>query len=136
MDLDQTRRTGEHHGVVKRVGQPSHQRGGDCGAWAVGGGGAAGTALLHTIRATSVQPLREAIVALGAFAVHVSSGGAHAAIGFVQASYATPRSPRSTISITFTSAQIAGNLNVVVVGWNDTAAAVRSVDGGLSRATS
>jgi len=57
----------------------------------------------------------------------VLAGGAFAAIGFVQGSYATPQSPQSTVSVTFTSAQKAGNLNVVVVGWNDTTAAVSSV---------
>ena len=55
------------------------------------------------------------------------AGGAYAAIGFVQGGYATPQTPQSTVSVTFTSAQTAGHLNVVVVGWNDTTAAVSSV---------
>jgi hypothetical protein len=59
--------------------------------------------------------------------LHAWAGGAFAAIGFVQGSYATPQSPQSTVSVTFTNAQTAGNLNVVVVGWNDTNAAVSSV---------
>lgn len=65
--------------------------------------------------------------ALIVFTCHVLAGSANAAIGFVQGSYATPQSPQSTVSVTFTSAQTAGNLNVVVVGWNDTTAAVSSV---------
>jgi hypothetical protein len=36
-------------------------------------------------------------------------------------------SPQSTVAVTFTNAQTAGNLNVVVVGWNDTTATVASV---------
>jgi fibronectin type 3 domain-containing protein len=51
----------------------------------------------------------------------------YAAIGFVQGGYATPQSPQSVVSVTYTGAQGAGNLNVVVVGWNDTTAAVSSV---------
>ncbi len=46
---------------------------------------------------------------------------------FGQQNYATPQSPKSTVPVTFTSAQTAGNLNVVVVGWNDTTATVSSV---------
>lgn len=71
--------------------------------------------------------LLRTVVAMAALAIYVSSGNAFAAIGFVQGSYATPQSPQSTVSVTYTSAQTAGNLNVVVVGWNDTTAAVSSV---------
>ena len=66
-------------------------------------------------------------VAISALAFYVSPGSAYAAIGFVQGGYATPQSPQSVVSVTFTSAQLAADLNVVVVGWNDTTAAVSSV---------
>ena len=46
---------------------------------------------------------------------------------FVQVAYATPQSNSSTVAVKFAAAQTAGNLNVVVVGWNDTAAAVSAV---------
>jgi len=46
---------------------------------------------------------------------------------FVQLNYATPQSSVATVSVPFTAAQSAGNLNVVVVGWNDTTARVVSV---------
>ena len=49
------------------------------------------------------------------------------AIAFVQQNYATPQSPQATVSVPFADAQTAGNLNVVVVGWNDTNADVTSV---------
>ena len=65
--------------------------------------------------------------ALIVFTCHVLAGSANAAIGFAQGSYATPQSPQSAVSVTFKSAQTAGNLSVVVVGWNDTTAAVSSV---------
>jgi len=48
-------------------------------------------------------------------------------IQFIQLSYATPQSPVSTQSVKYVAAQTAGNLNVVVVGWNDTSATVSSV---------
>ena len=47
---------------------------------------------------------------------------------FVQVNSAVPQSTAvSSVSVTFTAAQTAGNLNVVVVGWNDTTAAVTSL---------
>ncbi|HTW22945.1 MAG TPA: LamG-like jellyroll fold domain-containing protein, partial [Candidatus Baltobacteraceae bacterium] len=52
---------------------------------------------------------------------------APAAIAFVQGNYATPQSSQSTVSIPFTSAQNLGDLNAVVVGWNDSTATVSSV---------
>src|SRR5258706_13405953 len=50
-----------------------------------------------------------------------------AAPAFVQSSYKCPPTPTQTIKVTFPAAQTAGNLNVVVVGWNDTSASVVSV---------
>ena len=49
------------------------------------------------------------------------------AIAFVQVNSATPQSPQSAVTVTYTSAQLAGDLNVVAVGWNDTTAQVQSV---------
>ncbi len=60
-------------------------------------------------------------------AVILSFESVYAAIGFVQGSYATPQSPQSVVSVNYAGAQGSGNLNVVVVGWNDTTAAVSSV---------
>ena len=60
-------------------------------------------------------------------AVPLSAETASAAIGFAQGAYATPQTPQSSVSVTFPQAQAAGHLNVVVVGWNDTTAAVTSV---------
>ena len=48
-------------------------------------------------------------------------------ITYVQGNYATPQTPQTTVSVTFTAAQTAGDLNVVVVGWNDSTAAVSAV---------
>ena len=52
---------------------------------------------------------------------------AQTGIGFVQVAAAVPQSPQSAVAVTFTATQTAGNLNVVVIGWNDTTAQVQSV---------
>jgi IPT/TIG domain/FG-GAP-like repeat len=52
--------------------------------------------------------------------------GTTATIAFVQQAYAVPASG-TTVTVTLPSAQTAGNLNVVVVGWNDTTRTVQSV---------
>jgi hypothetical protein len=48
-------------------------------------------------------------------------------IGFAQVAASTPQSPVSTLSTTFPGAQTAGNLNVIVVGWNDATSNVTGV---------
>ena len=48
-------------------------------------------------------------------------------ISFVQGNSATPQSSQTSVPVTFTAAQTAGHLNVVVVGWNDSTATVSSV---------
>jgi len=45
----------------------------------------------------------------------------------VQVAAATPWSPTSPVVISYPLAQTAGHLNIIVVGWNDTSATVRSV---------
>src|SRR2546427_12819141 len=50
-----------------------------------------------------------------------------APIAFVQSNSATPQSPQTTVTVTYTAVQTLGNLNVVVVGWNNSTAAVSSV---------
>ena len=59
-----------------------------------------------------------------ASATTASSAGT---ILFVQGAFATPQTPQASVAVTFTGAQAAGNLNVVVVGWNDSTAVVTSV---------
>ena len=48
-------------------------------------------------------------------------------ISYVQGNYATPQSPQSSVTVTFTGAQVSGDLNVIAVGWNDSTATVSSV---------
>lgn len=51
---------------------------------------------------------------------------AAATITYIQANYAVPQSAQ-TVNVTFTAAQTAQNLDVVVVGWNDSTATVTGV---------
>lgn len=52
-------------------------------------------------------------------------------INFVQVAAATPQSTSSAVAITYPGVQTAGNLNIVVVGWNDTTSSVASVSDSL-----
>jgi chitodextrinase len=67
------------------------------------------------------------VLAITAVLLILSSEAANAAVGFVQGAYATPKNDKSSVSITFPKAQAAGDLNVVVVGWDDTTTVVSSV---------
>ncbi len=65
---------------------------------------------------------------LGLLLFAVGLGRAQAApIAFVQTNSATPQTPQATVTVTFNAAQTLGNLNVVVVGWNDSTTTVSSV---------
>ena len=48
-------------------------------------------------------------------------------IGFVQVKAATPQTASASVAVTYRAAQTAGNLNIVVVGWNDTTSTVNAV---------
>jgi uncharacterized protein YjdB len=48
-------------------------------------------------------------------------------ITYAQANYTTVYTPQTTVNVTFNAAQAASDLNVVVVGWNDSTAVVNSV---------
>jgi hypothetical protein len=57
---------------------------------------------------------------------YTTSGGG-GPIAFVQVKSATPQTASASVAMTFTTAQILGNLNVVVVGWNDTTSTISTV---------
>src|SRR6516225_12423735 len=50
-----------------------------------------------------------------------------AAPAFVQGNYAVPQLSQSSVIVPYTASQAAGDLNVVVIGWNDTTAQISSV---------
>ena len=49
------------------------------------------------------------------------------AVGFAQVAAATPQVPTQVVTVTYPAGQTAHDLNVVVVGWNDTTATVQTV---------
>jgi hypothetical protein len=68
------------------------------------------------------------VFALLALLLTVASGKALAApIAFVQSNSATPQSPQTSVTVTYTAAQTLGNLNVVVVGWNNSTSTIGTV---------
>ena len=52
-------------------------------------------------------------------------------IGFVQVASATPQTSQTSVKVSYSLAQTAGDLNLVAVGWNDTSATVQSVTDSL-----
>jgi glucose/arabinose dehydrogenase/PKD repeat protein len=56
-----------------------------------------------------------------------SATSAPATPAFVQVNAATPQTPKSLVTTTFSQAQTAGNLNAVVVGWNEASGNISSV---------
>ncbi len=60
-------------------------------------------------------------------ALLLASTFSSAAISFVQVNSAVPRTPQTTVSVTYTAAQVAGDTNVVAVGWSDSTSSVVSV---------
>ena len=65
-----------------------------------------------------------AIICLGTLGVASQQAAAQA---YVQGNSATPETPQTAVTVTYTGAQTAGDLNLVVVGWNDTTATISSV---------
>src|SRR4030088_2603112 len=46
---------------------------------------------------------------------------------YVQGNYATPGTPQTSVTVPYTAAQKAGDLNVVIVGWSESTTRVRVV---------
>src|ERR1700719_1780961 len=67
------------------------------------------------------------VLALSSLLGGVAVKAQTASITFVQVNSAVPRHAQTSVSVTYTKAQTAGDLNVVVVGWNDSTAQVHSV---------
>jgi Chitobiase/beta-hexosaminidase C-terminal domain/Fibronectin type III domain len=72
--------------------------------------------------------------AYSAVASAKTQAGTPAPITFVQVNSADPQTAQASVSVTFTSSQAAGDLNLVIVGWNDTSATVTSVTDTMNNA--
>jgi chitodextrinase len=79
------------------------------------------------LSASAAKVVLTLAVIASAIEVTPRQASAQTAIAFVQVNSATPQSPSTTVTVRYASAQTAGDLNVVVVGWNDATAQVQSV---------
>jgi glucose/arabinose dehydrogenase len=50
-----------------------------------------------------------------------------APLAFVQVNAATPQTNQSSVTVTYTSAQVAGDTNILAIGWNDATSNITSV---------
>jgi hypothetical protein len=67
-------------------------------------------------------------IAVVAASVLPQGGNAQApAVAYVQSNSTKSQTPQSVVTLAFTAAQTAGNLNVVVVGWYDSTAHAQSI---------
>ena len=69
--------------------------------------------------------LTNSAVATGAYTIATSSGP----ITFVQENYSVPQTAQSTapVTVTYTAAQVAGDTNIVAIGWTDSTSTITSV---------
>ena len=65
---------------------------------------------------------------LAAFLVVVFFGSNALAAAFIQSASSSPQSPQTTVQIAFPSPQTAGDLDVIVVGWNNTTSSATVAD--------
>ena len=76
-----------------------------------------------TIKAMAVQSgSLSSTVATGTFTISSTTQ-----ITYVQSNYATPQAAQASVAVKYPSAQLPGDLNVVVVGWNDATVTITSV---------
>ncbi len=88
------------------------------------------TTITATTPAGSIGAVTVTVTNIGSQSGSLTNGftyNATVAIGFGQVASSTPQSPTATVTVAYPAAQTAGDLNVVVVGWNDTTSTVQSV---------
>ena len=88
------------------------------------------TSITATTPAGSAGPVTVTVTNPGGLSGNLANGFTYTtqvAIGFVQVAAATPQSSVATVPVAYPGAQTQGDLNVVVVGWNDTTSTVQSV---------
>ena len=84
----------------------------------------ANTSYSYRVRATDAAGNLSAYSNIATATTTGTTGGT---IKFIQGNYQAPQSSSTSVAVTYTAAQSAGDLNVVVVGWNDASTTVSSV---------
>ena len=100
-----------------------------------GGTAATNVVVVNSTTITATTPAHAAGAVTVTVTVGVQSGSlangftynGTAGITCIQIASATPQASVTTVSVAYPGAQTAGNLNIVVVGWNDTTSTVQSV---------
>ena len=84
----------------------------------------ASTSYSYRVRATDAAGNLSAYSNTASATTTATTGGP---IKFIQGNFQAPQSSPTSVAVTYTGAQSAGDLNVVVVGWNDASTTVSSV---------
>ena len=84
----------------------------------------ASTSYSYRVRATDAAGNLSAYSNTASATTAATTGGP---IRFIQGNFQAPQSSPTSVAVTYTGAQSAGDLNVVVVGWNDASTTVSSV---------
>lgn len=80
-----------------------------------------------TLLCTTSARLRLPAIASLACCLNPASPLAAPTITYVQGNYAMPQTPQTTVNVTFTAAQVVGDLNVIAVGCNGSTGTVTAV---------
>ena len=91
-----------------------------------------GTEITATTPAGSAEAVTVTVTNPGAQSGSLANGFTYVTVGtsaitYVQGNFGTPQTAETTVKVAYTAAQVSGDLNVVVVGWNDSAAVVSAV---------
>ena len=82
---------------------------------------------IRKFEGTLFRLLRQLGIFCGFAAVLAAKFAQAATPAYVQSNSVDPQTPQTIVKVPYTAPQSAGNLNVVVVSWGDTAATVISV---------
>ena len=80
--------------------------------------------LVRALRTTASRYQTWSLLSLG---MAVSAATASGKPAYVQGNYAVPQTPQTTVTVPYTATQTAGNLNVLIVGWSDSSAKIKSI---------
>jgi len=83
----------------------------------------------QSVDTTAVPAMSTFAVAAAPVPVTVANAAAAttAAPAFVQVKAATPQTNQSSVAVTYTGAQVAGNTNILAIGWNNATSSITSV---------
>jgi hypothetical protein len=81
----------------------------------------------QTVDTTAVPAMSTFAVAAAPATVTLANAATPAPPAIVQVKAATPQTSQSSVSVTYTSAQVAGSTNILAIGWNNTTSNITSV---------